>query len=67
MLGIGIICFYHQSKLKNNENVSLCPRKSFELWEETVRFMSLPWQYIEIKAALVMIYDTLTCVMADGT
>jgi chemotaxis family two-component system sensor kinase Cph1 len=37
---------------KLEENVSLCPRKSFELWKETVRFMSLPWQYVEIKAAL---------------
>jgi chemotaxis family two-component system sensor kinase Cph1 len=30
----------------------LCPRKSFELWKETVRLTSLPWQYVEIKAAL---------------
>jgi len=33
-------------------NVRLCPRKSFELWKETVRLTSLPWQYVEIKAAL---------------
>ncbi|AFY99900.1 sensor histidine kinase [Calothrix sp. PCC 6303] len=41
---------FEVSKLE--EHVSLCPRKSFELWKETVRFMSLPWQYVEIKAAL---------------
>ncbi|WGV28789.1 sensor histidine kinase [Halotia branconii] len=33
-------------------NVRLCPRKSFELWKETVRLTSLPWQYVEVKAAL---------------
>jgi two-component system, chemotaxis family, sensor kinase Cph1 len=30
----------------------LCPRKSFELWKETVRLKSLPWQAVEVKAAL---------------
>ncbi len=33
-------------------DVRLCPRKSFELWKETVRLTSLPWQHVEIKAAL---------------
>ncbi|NEU73749.1 GAF domain-containing protein [Hassallia byssoidea VB512170] len=33
-------------------DVRLCPRKSFELWKETVRLTSLPWKYVEIKAAL---------------
>ncbi|WP_442941403.1 ATP-binding protein [Nostoc sp.] len=33
-------------------NVRLCPRKSFELWKETVRLTSLPWKDIEVKAAL---------------
>jgi chemotaxis family two-component system sensor kinase Cph1 len=33
-------------------NVRLCPRKSFELWKQTVRLTSLPWRYVEIKAAL---------------
>ncbi|MBD2438349.1 ATP-binding protein [Nostoc sp. FACHB-110] len=33
-------------------DVRLCPRKSFELWKETVKLTSLPWQYVEIKAAL---------------
>ncbi|MEM9905232.1 MAG: ATP-binding protein [Cyanobacteria bacterium P01_D01_bin.44] len=30
----------------------LFPRKSFALWKETVRLKSLPWQPVEIKAAL---------------
>lgn len=30
----------------------LSPRKSFELWKETVRLKSLPWKSVEIKAAL---------------
>ncbi|WP_066425758.1 ATP-binding protein [Anabaena sp. 4-3] len=33
-------------------NVRLCPRKSFELWKETVRLTSLPWRAVEVKAAL---------------
>ncbi|BAY81704.1 multi-sensor signal transduction histidine kinase [Calothrix parasitica NIES-267] len=33
-------------------NLRLCPRKSFELWKQTVRLTSLPWQYVEVKAAL---------------
>jgi chemotaxis family two-component system sensor kinase Cph1 len=33
-------------------NVRLCPRKSFELWKETVRLKSLPWRQVEINAAL---------------
>jgi two-component system, chemotaxis family, sensor kinase Cph1 len=30
----------------------LSPRQSFELWKETVRLTSLPWQPVEIQAAL---------------
>lgn len=40
----------HQS----SGNVHLSPRKSFELWKETVHLTSLPWQYVEIKAALAL-------------
>ncbi|WP_017304059.1 sensor histidine kinase [Spirulina subsalsa] len=34
------------------DTVKLSPRKSFELWKETVRLKSLPWQGVEVKAAL---------------
>jgi two-component system, chemotaxis family, sensor kinase Cph1 len=37
---------------QSDGNVRLCPRKSFELWKETVRLTSLPWKYVEIRAAL---------------
>ncbi len=30
----------------------MSPRKSFELWKETVRLTSLPWKQVEINAAL---------------
>lgn len=30
----------------------LCPRKSFDLWKETVKLQSLPWQSVEVKAVL---------------
>lgn len=33
-------------------SVHLSPRKSFQLWKETVRLTSLPWKQVEIKAAL---------------
>ncbi|MBD0336434.1 MAG: GAF domain-containing protein, partial [Cyanobacteria bacterium Co-bin13] len=33
-------------------NLRLCPRKSFQLWKETVRLQSLPWKPVEVKAAL---------------
>jgi two-component system, chemotaxis family, sensor kinase Cph1 len=32
-------------------NVRLCPRKSFELWKETVRLQSLSWKAVEVEAA----------------
>jgi chemotaxis family two-component system sensor kinase Cph1 len=32
--------------------IRLCPRKSFELWKETVRLKSLPWKAVEVKAVL---------------
>jgi chemotaxis family two-component system sensor kinase Cph1 len=34
------------------DNQWLCPRQSFELWKETVSLQSLPWQGVEVKAAL---------------
>ncbi|MBD2690153.1 sensor histidine kinase [Anabaena catenula] len=37
---------------QSHGNLRLCPRKSFELWKETVRLTSLPWKYVEIRAAL---------------
>lgn len=37
---------------RSEGNLHLCPRKSFELWKETVRLTSLPWKQAEIKAAL---------------
>ncbi|NEP00626.1 MAG: GAF domain-containing protein [Symploca sp. SIO2E9] len=33
-------------------SVKLSPRKSFELWKQTVQLQSLPWKQVEIKAAL---------------
>jgi len=32
--------------------IRLSPRKSFELWKETVRLNSLPWQSVEVRTAL---------------
>jgi chemotaxis family two-component system sensor kinase Cph1 len=32
--------------------IELTPRKSFELWKETVQLTSLPWRKVEVNAAL---------------
>jgi chemotaxis family two-component system sensor kinase Cph1 len=43
----------HAYELKqSNNDLRLCPRKSFELWKETVRLKSLPWKQVEVKATL---------------
>lgn len=43
----------HAYKLEQSQgDLRLCPRKSFQLWKETVRLTSLPWKHVEIKAAL---------------
>ena len=43
----------HAYELKqSNSDLRLCPRKSFELWKETVRLKSLPWKPVEVKATL---------------
>ncbi|CUR34452.1 putative Histidine kinase [Planktothrix tepida PCC 9214] len=39
-------------EIKQNGDVQLTPRKSFDLWQETVRLKSLPWQPCEIEIAL---------------
>ncbi len=35
-----------------NGQVKLSPRKSFELWKETVRLNALPWKPVEVRAGL---------------
>lgn len=43
----------HAYELQQTDTqLRLCPRKSFELWKETVRLKSLPWKSIEVKATL---------------
>lgn len=37
---------------QSHGSVRLSPRKSFQLWKETVNLTSLPWKSVEIKAAL---------------
>ncbi|WP_193196350.1 ATP-binding protein [Nostoc sp. MG11] len=39
-------------EVKTNGDLRLSPRKSFELWKETVRLKSLPWKSCEVNAAL---------------
>jgi two-component system, chemotaxis family, sensor kinase Cph1 len=37
---------------KTGDKTKLCPRKSFNLWKETVQLTSLRWELVEITAAL---------------
>lgn len=39
-------------EVEQNGDLRLTPRKSFELWQETVRFKCLPWKLCEIEIAL---------------
>ncbi|MFN6562249.1 MAG: ATP-binding protein [Nostoc sp. ChiSLP01] len=39
-------------EVSGNDNLRLSPRKSFELWKETVRCKSLSWKGCEVNAAL---------------
>ncbi|PHJ66939.1 cyanobacterial phytochrome A [Nostoc linckia z18] len=39
-------------EVTGNGNLRLSPRKSFELWKETVRLKSLNWKTCEVNAAL---------------
>lgn len=41
-----------QIETANDGSVRLSPRKSFDLWQETVKLKSLPWKKCEIDAAL---------------
>ncbi len=38
--------------VETDGNLSLSPRKSFQLWKETVRLHSLLWQAVEIESAI---------------
>ncbi len=43
----------HAYELQQSDGeMRLCPRKSFELWKQTVRLKSLPWKAVEVEAAL---------------
>ncbi|NJM68716.1 MAG: GAF domain-containing protein [Scytonema sp. RU_4_4] len=35
-------------------SMTLCPRVSFELWQETVRLTSLPWKSCELDSAIAL-------------
>jgi PAS domain S-box-containing protein len=42
----------YQSVVAVDGNLRLSPRKSFQLWQEQVRLHSLPWQSVDIAAAV---------------
>ncbi|MCW5315448.1 response regulator [Nostoc sp. KVJ3] len=44
--------------------MKLCPRKSFQLWKETVQETSLPWEVAELEAATEM-RNTLMLVVLE--
>lgn len=46
--------------------VTLSPRKSFEIWKETVRYKSLPWKPCEIEAAGELRHSLITIVLRQA-
>ncbi|HEY9853902.1 MAG TPA: ATP-binding protein [Leptolyngbyaceae cyanobacterium] len=50
-------------EIKDNGKVRLSPRKSFQLWKETVKLKSLPWKQCEIEAALELKNAIITIVL----
>ena len=51
-------------QIEADGSISLSPRRSFDLWKETVREKSLPWEQVEIEAALEL-KGTLMLVALD--
>jgi light-regulated signal transduction histidine kinase (bacteriophytochrome)/ActR/RegA family two-component response regulator len=43
---------YKPNQVEPDGSLTLFPRKSFELWQQTVRLKSLPWKPWEIEAAM---------------
>lgn len=41
-------------KFEGDGSVTLCPRTSFDKWQETVRLTSLPWKECELDSALAL-------------
>ena len=50
-------------EIEEDGTVRLSPRKSFELWKETVQGKSLPWKECEIEAALELRNSIITIVL----
>ncbi len=55
---------YKPVSVEDDGSLRLSPRKSFELWKETVREKSLSWQQVEIDAALEL-RNTLMLAVLD--
>ncbi|MTJ46635.1 ATP-binding protein [Dolichospermum sp. UHCC 0259] len=43
---------HKQKNIDEHGNLTLSPRKSFEKWQEIVKFKSLPWQKYELAAVI---------------
>jgi light-regulated signal transduction histidine kinase (bacteriophytochrome) len=41
-------------QVESDGSLTLCPRNSFEKWQEIVRFTSLPWQRCEFDSAIAL-------------
>ncbi len=51
---------------QTESGVHLSPRKSFEVWKETVRLKSLPWKQVEIQAALELRKAIINIVLSQA-
>lgn len=53
-------------EIETNGNIRLSPRKSFELWKETVKYTSLPWKECEIEAAIELRNSMINIVLLQA-
>ncbi|WP_449419104.1 ATP-binding protein [Phormidium nigroviride] len=53
-------------EIEANGNIRLSPRKSFELWKETVKYTSLPWKDCEIEAAIELRNSMINIVLLQA-
>ena len=53
-------------EIDSDGNLRLSPRKSFELWKQTVKYTSLPWKECEIEAAIELRNSMINIVLLQA-
>ncbi|WGV27749.1 ATP-binding protein [Halotia branconii] len=53
-------------QIEADGSIILCPRKSFEQWQETVQLTSLPWQPCELESAIALKHAIVGIVLSKA-